>query len=60
MMPKTFADTRSPWYEAFAPWMKAPAAWRVASDEELPEPPTESAPADEEWTTEAIFDYYND
>ena len=60
MTPKTFADTRSPWYEAFAPWMKAPAAWVVAAEEESPEPPAEADPAAEEWTTEAIFDYYND
>jgi len=60
MMPKTFADTRSPWYEAFAPWMKAPAAWVVAAEKEWSEPPVEPGPAAEAWTTEAIFDYYND
>ncbi len=59
MMPKTDADLRSPWYEAFTPWMKVPAPWAVASEAESPAP-AEPDPADEEWTTEAIFDYYND
>ena len=60
MMPTTDADIRSPWYEAFVPWMKVPAARVVTSDEASSAPPAEADGAAEEWTTEAIFDYYND
>ena len=58
MTPNTFADadTRSPWYEAFAP-----ARWVVASEPQAsPEPPAASGTPDEDWAVEAIFDYYND
>jgi len=57
MSPTTDADTRSPWYETFTP-----AMWVVAAEAEEPPAPssTDSEKADEEWATEAIFDYYND
>ena len=63
------ADTRSPWYEAFAPavdaagtqWLrgtKFPAA--PAEAEAATGGGAETRPAQEEaWATEALFDYYN-
>jgi hypothetical protein len=55
------ADTRSPWYEAFT--LEAPAGvaamWVVTSSETpAAAEPVEGA-ADEDWATEALFDYYN-
>ena len=48
------ADTRSPWYETFTPtmWMVAPEA------EETSDQPAEAT--EDDWATEALFDYYND
>ena len=46
----TFTDTHSPWYEVFSS--------RVEPDAEPM--PSDSQPAEEAWTTEAIFSVYND
>jgi hypothetical protein len=54
------ADMQSRWYEGHAPQAHAPATWVVAPRLEESPPPSESDAADEDWATEAIFDYYND
>ena len=46
MHPNPDADTRSPWYETFAATAEA-AEQAVAGG------------AEEQWATEALFDYYN-
>jgi hypothetical protein len=53
----TDADTRSPWYETFAPQA---AAWQVApAEEQQPYRQAEAQP-EADWATEAMFDYYNE
>jgi hypothetical protein len=59
------ADTHSPWYEAFSPAQNAEATHRLPGAAILPagsEPeaaPSQSDGADDQWATEALFDYYN-
>lgn len=55
----TTTDTHSPWYEAFAP-QAAPMAWVVAAPEAAAPATVEPEQAEDRWTTEALFDYYNE
>ena len=57
-------DTHSPWYEAFSRaqaaettrWLSS-AAIRPATS--APQAPSQPEGADDQWATEALFDYYN-
>jgi hypothetical protein len=66
-MPHTpVADTRSPWYEAFAPAAEAPETrwlpktqFRAPAEVEAEAASAVNGGAEEQWATEALFDYYN-
>ena len=59
------ADTHSPWYEAFslaqephaARWLPGTAFPGPALAAEAPASPADGG--DDQWATEALFDYYN-
>jgi hypothetical protein len=64
MNPTPDADTRSPWYEAFAAVAARPEPrWlpgtQFPSPEAAPANPARPAEAEERWATEALFDCYN-
>jgi hypothetical protein len=65
-------DTRSPWYEAFAPaagpstrWLAATRFPALAAEQavgggaETPPAAEKQQAADEQWVTAALFDCYN-
>lgn len=59
MTPNPANDSRSPWYEPFLPEMQRPApVWFLAEGGDEPAEPAVE-PADDDWATEALFDYYN-
>jgi hypothetical protein len=63
MNPNPDADTRSPWYETFAATAEA-AEPRWLPGTQFPAPPEAAEQAvaggaEEQWATEALFDYYN-
>ena len=57
------ADTQSPWYEAFTPAEAMPAPrWLPGPEAPAPAdqaPQRAASNADDQWATEALFDYYN-
>ena len=50
MSQETGTDTRSPWYEVFSRSIELDAEPAASN----------SQPADEAWTTQAVFSVYND
>ena len=61
MPPNAEPDTRSPWYEAFAPHAHAQvdAVRRVAGAADEAESPARPEAVEPDGSTEALFDCYN-